>query len=193
MAAKRQKRAVVDKWKKKKTFNIMAPKEIGNVELGNTVAEKPDMIKGRTIEANIGSLLNQVRKKHISLVFKVTDVQGSTANTEIVGYKVKPAFLKRFFKRRSSKIESTLYAYTKDRKRVKIKTMIVTSRKVERLKVKDIRSRMVGHIENILKTTTYENLVKLVLDKPLFSEILPGIKKIALTRMSELVELKLMR
>ena len=51
MAAKKRKKTV-DKWKKKKWFKIIAPKQFNEVVLGETPAEKETQVINRVVEAS---------------------------------------------------------------------------------------------------------------------------------------------
>lgn len=192
MAKARQKRAVVDKWKKKKKFSIIGPKAVGNVELGETISEKPELVVGRTIKANMGQLTNQARKKNVDLTFKVREVQGSNANTELVGYEVKSSFLRRLFRRKSSKIETVQYLRTKDRRRVKIKAVVVTQRKVEIKKQKDIRKMVMTNINSLTRRNSFESFMVHILEKDVFYHIVKDMKKIAPIKRTEIQLVKLL-
>jgi ribosomal protein S3AE len=84
---------------KKKKFVIMGSKEVGNIELGETISEKPETVVNRRIKVNMGLALNQAKKKNIDLTFKIKNVQGSNALTEISGYEVKKSYLRRLLEK----------------------------------------------------------------------------------------------
>ena len=188
--AGKPKRAVVDKWKKKKTFKILGSKEVGNVELGETIADKPELLVGRNISVNMGLALNQARKKNIDLTFKIKDVQGSNATTELVGYETKKSYLRRLFRRRTSKIESVQYLTSKDKRRFKIVSVIVTFRKIEREKQKDIRKLLETFIAKTAKANNFDAIMGLILQKDILYEIMPEVKKIAAIKRTEIETIK---
>ncbi len=192
MANAKPKRAVVDKWKKKKKFVIMGSKEVGNIELGETISEKPETVVNRRIKVNMGLALNQAKKKNIDLTFKIKNVQGSNALTEISGYEVKKSYLRRLFRRRSSKIESVQYLKTKDNKKIKIVSVIVTFRKVEREKTKDIRKILETFTAKLVSANNFDAIMSMILQKDILYDILPDLKKIASIKKAELELVKLL-
>lgn len=186
------KRAVVDKWKKKKRFTIMGPKSVGNIELGETISEKPELLVNRVVKVNMGMTLNLLKKKHIDLSFKVRNVQGSNANTELVGYEEKASYLKRLFRRRSSKIEVVNFLTSKDGKRIKVKAVIVTMRKVENQKCKDARRILEAFLQKTVKANTAEAFMTLLIQKELLDELLPELKKVVLPKKAEVEMVRVM-
>ena len=73
-AQPKTKKKTADKWKKKSWYTVVAPEEFERREIGETVAEKPEMIIGRIINISGRDLANQPKKQHISILFKVNDV-----------------------------------------------------------------------------------------------------------------------
>ena len=136
------KRRTVDKWKKKTWFTILAPKEFDRKELGSTIAEKEENVLNRTVWANVRDLTNQPKKQHISILFKVNDVKGSKAYAIAVGHEIKEGYLRKFIRRRSSKVEVVQTATLKNGDSIRIKTVTVTGANIDRNKETDIRKVM---------------------------------------------------
>ena len=94
----------VDKWKKKKWFIITASKTFDRRPLGETPAEKPINLIGRTMKVTLDVLTGQRTKRDYLVFFKNTDVQGQTINTSMSGFVVNKGFLGRTIRRRNSKV-----------------------------------------------------------------------------------------
>jgi len=190
MANVKPKRAVVDKWKKKKRYILMGPKEVGNIELGETIADKPETLINRRIKVNMGVVLNQAKKKNVDITFRIKDVQGSNAVTELIGYETKQSYLRRLFRRRCSKIGSVLYLTTKDNKKIKFNSVVVTLRKIEHEKRRDIRKIVEDFIVKTVKANNFDALIGTILQKELLMDVLPEIKKIAGIKKTEIGQVK---
>jgi len=189
----KKRKAVVDKWKKKKTFSLIGPKIVGNVELGETVADKPEKIINRTIIKNMSQVTNNVKKRNVELTFKVREVKGSNAFTDLVKYELKKSFLRRLFRRKSSKIETNQYLTSKDGHKIKIKAVLVTMRKVETDKKTDIRKIMTDQIKKIVEENPAEKVFSIMFNKNLLYEGLSKIKKIAVFKKAEVELIKLIK
>ncbi len=172
-----EKRAVVDKWKKKRIFKLIAPKFLSSVEFGETVAIKPEQIVNRITKVNFGTLTNQVKKRNVDLMLKATRVEGSNIQTELSGFEVKKSYLRRLFRRRTSKIEVVLKIKTKDEKKLKIKYVIVTRGKQELSKKKIIRKESVDYVTNMALEMNLDKFMERALDNNFFSDLMPMIKK----------------
>ena len=133
------KKRTVDKWKKKTWFTIIAPKEFDRKELGSTIAEKEENVMNRTIWANVRDLTNQPKKQHISILFKVNEVKGSKAYAIAVGHEIREGYLRKFIRRRSSKIEMVQTVTLKNGDNLRVKTVVVTGNKSDRNRETDLR------------------------------------------------------
>jgi len=132
----------VDKWKKKQWYNIVAPAEFDRTQLGETVAEKPNTLIDRQIVIDLGQLTGQRQKRHISILFKIDKVEGNTASCRVVGHRISKGFLNRLVRRRISKIELVQNVQTSDGKRVKIKSVALSVRKLSNKQQTDIRKKL---------------------------------------------------
>lgn len=185
MAEEIKRKAVVDKWKKKKGYILFAPKMFGSGQFGETVAAKPELVIGRCVVVNMGSLTNQIKNKGTDLVLRVEKVEGSNAHTELVGFESKKGYLRRLFRRKSSKIEPIQFLATKDGKKIKIKTVIVTVGKRDVSKRKAIRRELEEFVKKTVSESTCEKLVELLLDKSLFNLLLQKVRKIVPVQKAE--------
>ena len=169
----------IDKWKRKKWFKIFAPNSFDKIEIAETPAEKPEQVLGRTIKVNVRSLTGQIKKSHIELVFRVNDVQGLNASTEIAGMQVKPETLRRIVRRRNSKIDLVQDSQTKDKKKAHFKTTIVTLKKIERKKKTIIRHKIREEVEKLAMEKNFEELVQEIIFGNALTAIFNSVKNIA--------------
>jgi ribosomal protein S3AE len=172
-------RAVVDKWKKKKEYSIVAPKLLGSVEIGQTVADKDEKVIGRVTKVNLGQVTNQFQKKRYDVYIIVNNVQGSTANTRMFALELKANFARRLVGRRCNKLDLVQYLDSKDGQRVKVKALCVTKRKVEKVKEKDIGRNIRKQIGMLVAKQSYEDIFDTVMNKDIEKELISKVKNIA--------------
>jgi len=182
------KKRTVDKWKKKTWFTIIASKEFDRKELGSTIAEKEENVLNRTIWANVRDLTNQPKKQHISILFKVNDVKGSKAHAIAVGHEIREGYLRKFVRRRSSKIEMVQTVALKGNENLRVKTIVVTGNKAERNRESDLRKTVKEVIEQSISNQDSQQVISELifgnLPQKIFDEakrILP-IKRIEITK-----------
>jgi small subunit ribosomal protein S3Ae len=140
--ARPKKGRTVDKWKKKQWYNIIAPAEFDKVALGETVGEKPKNLEGRVIRVDLGQLAGQRQKRYISVLFRIERVEGNNANCITLGHEAAPGFVNRLVRRRTSKIEVVQLLETSDKRKVKVKTIALSARKLSRQQEADIGRNM---------------------------------------------------
>lgn len=182
------KKRTVDKWKKKTWYSVFAPKEFDRKEIGTTVAEKPQMLLGRRIEVSARNLSGDAKRQHMMLVFIVNDVKGNKAYTQAVGHEVKESYLRKFVRRRNSKIEVVMTVEAKDKTKVKVKSMVLTGRKLQRNKKTDLRKIMNTILSNNAKNFDSQTLVSELVFGTLAQKIYNEAKKVALVKRVEITK-----
>jgi small subunit ribosomal protein S3Ae len=186
-----QKRTTLDKWKRKKWFKIIAPAEFNKAELGETIVEKPKNLLNRTIRANLGDLSGQKIKRHITITFKVNKVEGSQAFTEIIGHEINPSFLLRMTRRRISKMEVVQTIETSEAKKLRIKTVVLSVRKLAAKQETAIRNRLREEIEKNCSKKNYEQLMQELVFGALTAKLFKHMKEIAPIKRLEIVKSQL--
>ena len=148
-----------DKWKKKKWFTIFAPKLFDQKEVGETIAEKPETLIGRIIRVNARELTGNPKKQQVTLFFKIKDVQGLKAYTKLTGHEINPSFLKRVIRRRISKMETSQIVQLKEGEKARVKTIVITGRKLTKIKETAINKIMIEKIAYASKKRDFDDFV----------------------------------
>ena len=123
----------VDKWSQKELYKIISPDslEVGKmtpgVQIGETVASDPSLLKGRILEVSLKDLTGNYSLSHIKLKFQITEVMGNNAKTMLVGHIMKMDYIKSIVKRRRSRIDSIQKIETSDGYPIRVTTTAVTT------------------------------------------------------------------
>lgn len=128
MAAKKKK-ITQAKVKKKKWFTVLAPKLFNNASLGESYVADSELLQGKYVTANLSTIVGNMRKQNINMHFRVISVADGKAQTEVIGYSLINAALKRLVRRGRDKIGDSFLAKTKDKKVLRIKPLIITRSK----------------------------------------------------------------
>jgi len=173
-------RKTVDKWKKKKWFTVLASRTFDKKVLGETPAEKPKNLMGRTMTTTLDNLTGQRAKREYTLTFKVNDIQGQTASTRISMFAINRGALGRTIRRRNSKaalVETIAVAGGE----AKTTIVVVTDRKATRDQERGIRALIKQEYAN-LKGKDFEDLVKELLMGEFSNELFKKASKICLVK-----------
>jgi small subunit ribosomal protein S3Ae len=189
---KKRKRAstkrTVDKWKRKKWFKVYSSKEFDQKEIAETPAEKEKTVPGRSIKANLGDLTGERQKRHITITFKIKEVKGQQAYTEIVKQEASHGYINRLVRRKSSKIEAVQTVVTKDNRKIKIKTLALSQRKLDRRQEMAIRKGIMESVERSAAKNDFSPFIQLVVFGVLASKLFKDLKKVAPLKRVEIIK-----
>ncbi len=182
MAAKPKKIKTIDKWKRKKYFSILAPKNFQERELGQTLAYEPSELNGRCITSNLMMITGNIKKQDINVTFKINKVLGDTAYTVFERYEIVPASIKRKVRRQKDRLDESFNCVTKDNQLVRMKPLVVTATKISRSTRIAMRDKMIQIILAYARKTDYDSLVIDVVNDKLQREVGTLINKISPVR-----------
>ena len=135
-AARKQK----DKWKAKRWYTIRAPRAPWNFEvIGETLGETPDHLIGRIYELTQHEADGNFSRMHVKLRFRVVEVVANDAITEFIGLEMMNDHVRRQVRRYRGKVDDVVDCVTVDGYYVRIKPMLVTSRRVKSSQKNEMR------------------------------------------------------
>jgi len=178
----------IDTWKKKKWFSILAPKEFSQKPVGETPAEKPANILGRVIKVNLFDLTAQRQKRHITVYFRADGVQGTTVSTILAGHDIHPSHLARVIRRRSSKMEVVQTLASSDNRNVRVKTVVVSARKIEGRKRTAVRNIVSETVLRSTKGKPFDQIIQELIFGVTASDVFKNAKAIAPVKRAEIVK-----
>jgi small subunit ribosomal protein S3Ae len=178
----REAKKLKDKWKAKQWYSIVAPGLFNRVKIGETLADDPSKLLGRTVEVTLQDLTGDFRMMHIKLKFKIVDHTTSEAFTRFMGHDLTSDFIRRQTRRKRTKMEGVFDIETKDGFRVRLKPMAISDRRIQSSVQYDIRKKMKDVLDEAGNAHTFLELTSLVLtserDRALVSSILKGCRTI---------------
>ncbi|WP_435128662.1 30S ribosomal protein S3ae [Halobaculum sp. D14] len=175
----------------KRWYTVLAPEQFDREELGETMAEEPNQVIGRTVETTLGELTGDQGQNNTKLTFKITDVGSDSAYTEFTQYELTRDYLRSLVRRGASKVDLTITVLTTDDYRVRIQPVAFTTKKADRSQEQAIRSVMIDLVEEAAEERTFEQLVDSVVEGRLSSAIYGEAKQIYPLRRVEVKKLSL--
>ena len=123
--SKKSKKVTTKEKKRKKWVQIMAPTEFGNISLGELYLEDASHGMGRLVKLNMLAVTGDPKKQNTVLKFEVTKVEGTSLGTQLMGYAMGPAHVKRMARKSKTKVDDSFVCETKDGKKIRVKTVII--------------------------------------------------------------------
>ena len=164
-------RSVSRRREQKRWYTLLAPEQFDRAELGETIAEEPDQVLGRTIETTLGDLRNDASENNTKLTFQVNEVASDSAYTGFVKHELTRDYLRSLVRRGSSKIEAYVTVLTEDDYRVQIQPVALTTKSADESQEKAIRRTMIDLVEESARERAYADLVDSVVEGRLSSAI----------------------
>jgi len=187
MASKKPK--IIDKWKAKKWYSVVAPSMFDNKEIAEVVATEESNLLNRIVSASLMDL-GVAGAGHggmfTKLKFRIKEVKGNTAYTRIIGHMMASSFLKTLARRGKSLIHYVVDEKTKDDETVRMKMIAVTGARVSMNTKKNIRATIEKEIRELVKENTYDKLMEDIVYGRATSKLFQKLKKITMMRRVEI-------
>ena len=144
-------------------IKILAPKFFEEKFLGETLANEPEQVLNRTVEAGAFEFGNP-EKFYFKIFFKVDGIDGSIARTKFFGHDCSRDFLARVVHYNATRIDTNQIVQLKDSK-LRIKTVSMTARQVSKKTEMEIRKKISELVSTLSSLTTEEFVKKIISDE----------------------------
>jgi small subunit ribosomal protein S3Ae len=186
--ARTQARRVKDRWKSKQWYKVTAPAAFSNAVLAETLADEPDKLAGRTVEATLHELTGDMKQMHVKLYFQVKEVQDLNAKTEFVGHNMTSDYTRRLVRRGNSRIPVVLDLQTKDGSRIRVKPFAVTDRRCQTTQGQEIRRIITRMLTESAEKNTLAGFLQEILVGDLNQRMFNAARKIHPVRRIEIAK-----
>lgn len=132
------------KVKKQKWVQILAPKSFNNEIIGEIYASEIRSLVGRVVTVNLMTLSKDIKNQNANLRFVITQVEGGKGITELDGYYLIPASVRRLVRRGKKRIDLSFTCKTSDNKNVRIKPLIIPRTKVKSSVSAELRRALIS-------------------------------------------------
>ncbi len=163
---------------KKHWIPVIATKEFGNMEIAEIPYSEPKTLIGRVLKINLYLLTNDSRKQNAEVSFKIINFDSKTATTELVGYKILNAYIKRVIRKGKEKADDSFVCESNDKIKIKIKPFFITKNKTKDSILTRLRMETRKIVTEYSKTIDFEKLVRETTSNSLQRNLKQELKKI---------------
>lgn len=147
--------------KHKEWFKVLAPEKYDSRELGEVVASDGKLLVNRIIPVSLGELTGKFSQSalYTTLNFRIKEVKGKAAHTELIGHRLAPSYMRTFIRRRRTVLHSVLDVTTKDEKDVRLKLVAVTQDKISEVQRGNLRAAIEDEVVASSRDFSYYELM----------------------------------
>ena len=150
---------MAEKIKKKKFVKIIAPKHFNEQILGESIVDDPRLLIGRKIRVNMMSLTDNPKNQNVEIKLKITQLIGESVKTELRGYLLLPAFVRRLVRKEKNRVDDCFTAKTNDNKNLKIKIFLLTLNKTTKSVLTALRKATQESLKSKISETSFDALM----------------------------------
>ncbi|MFH1420475.1 MAG: 30S ribosomal protein S3ae [Candidatus Aenigmatarchaeota archaeon] len=156
---------------KKSWYEILSPSDFGEKVVGETLAADPKQLIGRVVKTSLGDITGNYSKFYIKLHFRIVQVDGNKCKTSLIGHNVQTDRVYRMVRRHTRKIDVVHDVDTKDGCKVRVKIILVLSRRVKMSLKTTVREKVIGPLEEKARLMGFVDFVKLLISGGFLMEL----------------------
>lgn len=170
---------LVDSWKLKTWYSIIAPKFFKEVELSKTPTTDENHLKNRIIILPLKEITKDLSHSFINVKLRVEEISGSKAFTKFIGHSMSSDYLSTLVRRdRDALRVVVIEAKSKDGVEFTVKALIVTSVKGSKRQKTSIRNAAVSLLKEKISSEDFNTFISNVFSGKVSSELISSLKKI---------------
>ena len=178
-------------WREKDWYEVLAPPMFGSQKIGETPTIDVDQLQGRIFETTLGDLIEDFSKSHIKLYFQIKELKEKQAVTGFIGHEMARDYIRSQVRRRAGKVDDIATVTTKDGYMLRVKSMVMTLRRVQRSKLDVIHKDMRRVVEAKAAERTLDQFVQEAVLGKLSADIYREVKKYCPIRRVEVYKSKI--
>ena len=174
---------------KKYWTSVLATPEFNNAEIGEVTYSDIKTLQGRVLKTNLYLLINDSRKQNSEISFKITSSDGKISKTEIYGYKILNAYIKKVMRNGRDKVDDSFICETKDKIKIKVKPFFITKSKTNKLILSKLRLSARSNFAEYARQNEFNKIIKDLVTNFIQRELKMELKKIYPLNLFEIREL----
>lgn len=177
---------IVDSWKTKNWYVVIAPKFLGEVEVARVPARDEGTLMNRVITLPLKEISHDVSHMYTNIRLRVSEIKGKSAFTKFIGHEVSREFLGTLVRRRREALSVVFPVTSKDGVRFTIKTLVVTGERCSERQKTALHNALKQELTKRVSATEFGKFIQETLYGRLGSELAAKLHKIAPLRRVEI-------
>lgn len=182
---------VVDTWKTKQWYEVVAPQIFDSKVVGEVIASDPKNLINRVVKVGLDELTGDFSQTYTNVKLRIVDVKGKNAITRFIGSEQLPSYIKTFVRRGKTLVDDVVDVKTADGHQVRIKPIVFTGGKIARDAEAAIRTTIRKELVEKAAKTNLDDLLREILFKKYAHSLVSSVKKIAPIKRIEIRKIEL--
>jgi len=182
---------VVDTWKTKQWYEVVAPQIFDSKVVGEVIASDPKNLINRVVKVGLDELTGDFSQTYTNVKLRIVDVKGKNATTRFIGSEQLPSYVKTFVRRGKTLVDDVVDVKTADGHQVRIKPIVFTGGKIARDAEAAIRTTIRKELVEKAAKTNLDDLLREILFKKYAHSLVSSVKKIAPIKRIEIRKIEL--
>jgi len=170
----------------KEWYVLLAPKLFKEKEIGETPVGDAKTLIGRRIDVYLINLIDDLSKYYIKFYFKVKEIKDDKAYTEFAGFECLRDYISRMIRYGIKRIDIVQNLTTSDKAKLRIKTIIITSKKMKKNVEVDLKKFVEEKMKKNIETNTLNEFIEKTINDNFKNSILDEGSKIYPIRIFEI-------
>ena len=178
--AKPRKSKKTEKKKAKDWYTVLAPQTFDSKELGEVVTSDEAKLANRIVPVSLMDLTGRMSQANMytTLNFRIKDIKGKTAYTELIGHKLSPGYIRTLVRRRRTVLHTVKDLPTNDERTVRLKLISVTKDRISETMRKNLRDAIDAELTEASGKYGYYELMQEIIYGKLASKVFNRLKQI---------------
>jgi small subunit ribosomal protein S3Ae len=152
------------KLKGKEWYTLIAPKLFKEKVIGETPASDTKTLVGRVIEVHLINLIDDLSKYYIKLYLKIIDLKEKNAYTEFAGLECLRDYVSRLIRYGIKRIDTVQDMITEDKKKIRVKTIIITRKKIKKNVVTDLKKFVEDKFKKEVESSKLDEFIEKIIN-----------------------------
>jgi len=178
--AKPRKSKKTEKKKVKDWYTVLAPQAFDSKELGEVVTSDEAKLANRIIPTSLMDITGKMSQANMytTLNFRIKDIKGKTAYTELIGHRLSPGYIRTLVRRRRTVLHTVKDIPTTDERTVRVKLISVTKDRISETMKKNLREVINEELQEASGKYGYYELMNEVIYGKLASKVFNRLRQI---------------
>ena len=146
--------------------------------LGEIPTTEAELLVGRKISVNVGSLVNDMKKQNYTLKFSIKEASQEEAKAAPYGFYTAPASTRRIIRRGSKRINPSFYCATKDGKVARVKPILVPLNRTISSVTTSVLKQTKVFLTAFFADHSFDDSLMAIVDGKLIRDLKDNLKKI---------------